>query len=52
MNALAHPAVCFGAVMHDNDAPKLRSKGLYQLAIESPNPREIDLQKIDALLNQ
>ncbi len=42
----------FGMVMHDSDAPKLREKGLYQLPIESPNPKESDLRKIDALLDQ
>ena len=42
----------FGAVLHQTDAPKLRSKGLYYLEMESPDPKELDLAKIDALLNK
>jgi hopanoid biosynthesis associated RND transporter like protein HpnN len=42
----------FGAVLHQTDAPKLRSKGLYYLDIESPDAKELDLAKIDALLNR
>jgi uncharacterized protein len=42
----------FGSVLHEADAPILRSKGLYYLDIKSSNPREIDLEKIDGLLNQ
>ncbi len=42
----------FGAVLHQTDAPKLRSKGLYYLDIESPDARELDLTKIDALLDK
>ena len=42
----------FGAVLHQTDAPKLRSKGLYYLDIESPDPKELDLTKIDALLDK
>ena len=42
----------FTAVLHKTDAPKLRSKGLYYLEVESHNPKEIDLKKIDNLLNK
>ncbi len=42
----------FGAVLHQTDAPKLRSKGLYYLEMESRDPRELDLAKIDVLLNK
>ena len=42
----------FGAVLHQTEAPRLRSKGLYYLEMESPDPRELDLAKIDALLNK
>jgi uncharacterized protein len=42
----------FGAVLHQTDAPKLRSKGLYYLDVKSNDPRELDLEKIDALLDQ
>jgi uncharacterized protein len=42
----------FGAVLHQTDAPKLRSKGLYYLDVKSNDPREIDLEKIDELLDQ
>ena len=42
----------FAAVLHQTDAPKLRSKGLYYLEMESRDPRELDLAKIDVLLNK
>ncbi len=42
----------FAAVLHQTDAPKLRSKGLYYLEMESPDPKGLDLAKIDALLNK
>jgi hopanoid biosynthesis associated RND transporter like protein HpnN len=42
----------FGAVLHQTDAPKLRGKGLYYLEMESPDPRGLDLAKIDVLLNK
>lgn len=42
----------FNAVLHRTDAPKLRSKGLYYLDLQSADPKEIDLQKIDYLLDK
>ena len=42
----------FGAVLYRTDAPKLRAKGLYYLATTSPDPQEMDLAKIDAMLDQ
>jgi uncharacterized protein len=42
----------FNAVLHQADAPKLRAKGLYYLETASADPREIDLQKINLLLDQ
>jgi hopanoid biosynthesis associated RND transporter like protein HpnN len=41
----------FGAVLHQIDGSKLRSKGLYYLDITSANPREINLQYIVELLH-
>jgi uncharacterized protein len=42
----------FGLVLHDADASKLRAKGLYYLNVKSSDPKEVDLEKIDALLDQ
>jgi uncharacterized protein len=42
----------FGAVLHETDAPELRKKGLYYLDIRANDPKEMDLEKIDGLLNQ
>lgn len=42
----------FGSVLHQADAPKLRAKGLYYLDVKAGDPKEVDLEKIDGLLNQ
>jgi uncharacterized protein len=42
----------FGAVLHQTDAPRLRAKGLYYLDRRSADPNQLDLEKIDGLLDQ
>lgn len=40
----------FGAVLHQIDGSKLRSKGLYYLDLTSTNPREMNLRHITEML--
>jgi hopanoid biosynthesis associated RND transporter like protein HpnN len=42
----------FDAVLHQTDAPQLRAKGLYYLDVSSADPNELDLRKLDALLDR